>query len=224
MWNPNTDLSEDCLYLNLWVPANNLTRASPESERLAVMVWIYGGGYLSGSSTLDIYDGRYLAAEMNVIVASMQYRVGALGFYFLEIYEAPGNAGIWDQKLALSWLHRNVGCFGGNQNRITLFGESAGASSVGLHLVAPWAKRYFSGAIMQSASPFSPWVFTPKAALVNRSLALAATCGCDFGGRQSLDVVARCMRVIDADTIVRKQTEVRVRSDPIRAYCFSASG
>ena len=76
MWNPNTALNEDCLYLNLWVPQHDT------GERLAVLVWIYGGGFYSGSSTLELYDGEYVAASQHLIVASMQYRVGAFGFLY----------------------------------------------------------------------------------------------------------------------------------------------
>lgn len=76
MWNPKTALNEDCLYLNLWIPK----RLS--LERLAVLVWIHGGGFYYGSSTLDMYDGAYLAASQQVIVASLQYRVGAFGFLY----------------------------------------------------------------------------------------------------------------------------------------------
>lgn len=113
MWNPNTNVSEDCLYLNIWAPAKARlrhqrgtskeqyhTRTNDEEEsnhKLAMLVWIYGGGYMSGSSTLDIYNAEALAAVGNVIVASMQYRVGAFGFMYLAPLlpgmedEAPGN-------------------------------------------------------------------------------------------------------------------------------------
>lgn len=94
MWNPNTPLSEDCLYINVVVP-------HPRQKKLPVMVWIFGGGFYSGTATLDVYDHRTLVAEENVIVVSMQYRVASLGFLYLDIPEAPGNAGLFDQNLAL---------------------------------------------------------------------------------------------------------------------------
>jgi acetylcholinesterase len=85
IWSPNTNCSEDCLYLNIWVPAN-----TTESRPMAVLAWIYGGAFVTGSSTLNIYDGRILAAANDVIVVSMQYRLQSLGFLFLDRPDAPG--------------------------------------------------------------------------------------------------------------------------------------
>ncbi len=85
IWSPNTNCSEDCLYLNIWVPVSNIHLTS-----MAVLVWIYGGAFVTGSSTLDIYDGRILAATNDVIVVSMQYRLQSFGFLFLDRPDAPG--------------------------------------------------------------------------------------------------------------------------------------
>lgn len=119
MWNANTELSEDCLYLNVVVPR-------PRPKNATVMVWIYGGGFYSGTSTLDVYDLRTLAAEENVIMVSMQYRVASLGFLYSGTDDAPGSVGLLDQNLALKWIHRNIHKFGGDRNKVCLFGESAG--------------------------------------------------------------------------------------------------
>lgn len=91
MWNPPGKVSEDCLYLNVWVPYR--TRRSP------VMVWIYGGGFYSGTTTLNLYDGKILADHNNIIVVSIGYRVGAFGFLSLDDPTAPGNAGMFDQVI-----------------------------------------------------------------------------------------------------------------------------
>ena len=126
-------------------------------------MWIYGGGYFSGTSTLAVYDGAMLAAHGDVVVASMQYRVGPLGFLSLgDDPEAPGNAGLLDQQMALRWIHDHIEDFGGNPDHVTIFGESAGAASVGQHLVAPGSDQLFRYAIMQSASPWSPWSFISR--------------------------------------------------------------
>lgn len=98
MWNPNTPLSEDCLYINVAAPHPRQPKAL---TKLPVMVWIFGGGFYSGTATLDVYDHRTLVAEEGVIIVSMQYRVASLGFLYLDIPEAPGNAGLFDQNLAL---------------------------------------------------------------------------------------------------------------------------
>jgi len=95
MWNPPGKVSEDCLYLNVWVPYR--TRRSP------VMVWIYGGGFYSGTTTLNLYDGKILADHNNIIVVSIGYRVGAFGFLSLDHPTAPGNAGMFDQ--VTKYLH-----------------------------------------------------------------------------------------------------------------------
>lgn len=101
-----------------------------------MLVWIYGGGYMSGTSTLDIYDGDLLAATFDVMIASMQYRLGAFGSLYLSTElpedsdDAPGNMGLWDQAMAIKWIKENAAAFGADPETITLFGESAGGGSV----------------------------------------------------------------------------------------------
>ncbi|CAD1468671.1 unnamed protein product, partial [Heterotrigona itama] len=130
MWNPNTPLSEDCLYVNVVAPR-------PRPTNAAVMVWIFGGGFYSGSATLDVYDHKTLVSEENVILVSMQYRVASLGFLYFGTSDVPGNAGLFDQMMALQWVRDNIAAFGGNPDNVTLFGESAGAVSVSMHLLSP---------------------------------------------------------------------------------------
>jgi len=136
-------------------------------------VWIYGGGFAAGSSTLDLYDGKVLAAKGDVIVASMQYRLGPLGFLFLGSESAPGNAGMLDQQLALDWIHKHVADFGGDPQRVTIFGESAGAGSVGLHLLSPGSDNLFRSAILQSGSPLAVWSFVQPEEAKKRAYELA---------------------------------------------------
>ncbi|KFB35326.1 acetylcholinesterase [Anopheles sinensis] len=155
MWNPNTPLSEDCLYINVVAPR-------PRPKNAAVMLWIFGGGFYSGTATLDVYDHRALASEENVIVVSLQYRVASLGFLFLGTPEAPGNAGLFDQNLALRWVRDNIHKFGGDPARVTLFGESAGAVSVSLHLLSALSRDLFQRAILQSGSPTAPWALVSR--------------------------------------------------------------
>ncbi|KAJ8338250.1 hypothetical protein SKAU_G00372160 [Synaphobranchus kaupii] len=176
MWNPNREMSEDCLYLNVWVPA------SPRPHNLTVMVWIYGGGFYSGSSSLDVYDGRYLAYTEKVVVVSMNYRVGAFGFLALHgSSEAPGNVGLLDQRLALQWVQDNIQFFGGNPKQVTIFGESAGGASVGMHLLSPDSRPTFSRAIMQSGVPNCPWATVSPAEARRRATLLAKLVGCQGG-------------------------------------------
>lgn len=135
---------EDCLSINVWTPAD----AAPDAD-LPVMVFIYGGGFIAGDSSDPLYDGTYLAANKGVILVSFNYRLGVLGF--LATDELSGNYGFMDQQLALNWVRDNIAGFGGDPDKVTLFGESAGAMSVGLHLFsAPDSKDLFRAGIMES--------------------------------------------------------------------------
>lgn len=201
MWNPNTPISEDCLYLNVWVPRVNL----PYRHK-AVMVWIYGGCFYSGTSTLDVYDPKYLAVENDVIVVSMNYRLGALGFLVMNTPEARGNAGLLDQRMALEWVQRNIENFGGSPHNVTLFGESAGAASVGLHLVSSLSRGLFNRAILQSGAPQASWVtYTPSEGH-SRSRRLASTLGCD--GNLSDAEVVQCLRLVNAHVFFQNEFSV----------------
>lgn len=151
--------SEDCLYLNVWVPGGTAA-----SSRLPVMVFIHGGNFDQGSSTGgtvassspsrgNLYDGTYLAAAGRVIVVTLNYRLGALGFL---PHDGHYNFGFADQLLALRWVQTNIAGFGGDPQRVTLFGQSAGAKSVGLHALASprsgpaSAAGLFQAAILES--------------------------------------------------------------------------
>ncbi|XP_064645323.1 acetylcholinesterase-like [Lineus longissimus] len=214
MWNPNTKLSEDCLYLNIWYPRpkEDSKRAQTDSK-LPVLVWIYGGGFYSGSSTLDIYDARILAAHTDVIVASMQYRLGPLGFYFLDHELAPGNVGLLDQSMALEWIKANIEHFGGDKDRITIFGESAGAVSVGFQLISPMSRDLFTNAIMQSGSALCPWAVQSHSLATRRCRTLARLVGCDIPGNDTRQIM-ECLYQVDP----LKLTNQQWHDDIIDAY------
>ncbi|CAK5072240.1 unnamed protein product [Meloidogyne enterolobii] len=93
----------DCLYLNIYVPGE-----IDREKRLPVLFWIYGGGFWSGTASLDVYDGKIFAGEENVIIVTVNYRVTVFGFLYLGREEAPGNMGLWDQLLALKWVYKNI--------------------------------------------------------------------------------------------------------------------
>ena len=137
-------------------------------------MWIYGGGFASGTSTLALYDGAHLAARGDVVVVSMQYRLGPLGFLYLGSDSgAPGTVGLLDQQLALKWIHNHISDFGGDPQKVTIFGESAGAASVGYHLLSPGSEQFFRYAIMQSATPAAPWAFVEPEEMKEISYKLA---------------------------------------------------
>ncbi|XP_034378041.1 carboxylesterase 1E isoform X2 [Arvicanthis niloticus] len=135
--------SEDCLYLNIYTPAN-LTK----SDRLPVMVWIHGGGLvLGGAST---YDGLALSTHENVVVVVIQYRLGIWGFFSTGDEHSQGNWGHLDQVAALRWVQDNIANFGGDPGSVTIFGESAGGESVSVLVLSPLAKNLFHRAISES--------------------------------------------------------------------------
>lgn len=145
--------AEDCLYLNIWTP-----KAAPGTQaRLPVLVFLHGGGFTSGAGSLASYDGSSLAAQQAVVV-TLNYRLGALGFLYADRapggpleQPVPGNLGLLDQQAALAWVQAHIAVFGGDPARVTLFGESAGAMSAGLHLFAvPSSIPLFRAAIMES--------------------------------------------------------------------------
>jgi para-nitrobenzyl esterase len=136
---------EDCLRLTVWTPA-------ADSARRPVLIWLHGGAYMSGGGALDWYSGETLAREGDLVVVGVNYRVGALGFlYHPEL--CPGNLGLLDQQAALAWVHANIGAFGGDPGRITVWGQSAGAQSTVFLLLQPKARALFQRAILQS-TPF----------------------------------------------------------------------
>jgi para-nitrobenzyl esterase len=145
---PPEPLSEDCLYLNIWTGAKN------EKEKRPVLVWIYGGGFVSGSAACAIYDGEEMA-KRGIVFVSINYRVGAFGFMAhpelsKEQNNASGNYGILDQIAALQWVQKNIAAFGGDPSRVTIAGQSAGSISVNSLIASPLAKGLFHGAILQS--------------------------------------------------------------------------
>lgn len=161
------------------------------------MVWIHGGGLYSGSSTLALYDGTVLAAVGDVIMVSMQYRLGGLGFLYLGTSDAPGNVGLLDQRLALQWVADNIAAFGGDPKRVTIFGESAGAASVGLHLLSRGSESLFQYAIMQSGSSLGTWPVDTAAVALDKAYALSKLVKC--GGRETpVSSIAKCLRNVDA--------------------------
>jgi len=145
--------SEDCLFLNVWVPAK------AAGAKLPVMVWIYGGGFAAGSTSEARQDGTHLA-QQGVIVVSMNYRLGVFGFFVHpELakesgHNAAGNYGLLDQVAALRWVQDNIAAFGGDPGNVTIFGESAGSFSVSAQMASPLSKGLFQKAIGESGGAF----------------------------------------------------------------------
>ncbi|VDK42709.1 unnamed protein product [Anisakis simplex] len=204
MWNPPNIFDEDCLALNIWVPSKHDGK---------VMVWIYGGGFFSGSPSLDLYDGRVLASRQEVIVVNINYRLGPFGFlYFGPKSSIPGNMGLMDQQLALRWINENIGAFGGDPRKVTLFGESAGAASVTAHFFAPGSFAYYQKAIVMSGTIINSWATKDKDMMFETSMFLARKLNCTNAYDQHPDItyIAHCVRQAPASKIQRAADAVGV--------------
>ncbi|KAM4801944.1 cocaine esterase-like isoform X1 [Urocitellus parryii] len=167
---PPIPMSEDCLYLSIYAPAH-----AREGSNLPVMVWIHGGALVVGSASM--YDGSILAAIENVLVVTVQYRLGVLGFFSTGDQHATGNWGYLDQVAALRWVQQNIAHFGGNPDRVTIFGESAGGTSVSSHVVSPMSQGLFHGAIMESGVALLPGLITSSSKDVSKLVANLSACG-----------------------------------------------
>jgi para-nitrobenzyl esterase len=152
---PAPNMSEDCLYLNVWSPAKSA------SDHVPVLVWIYGGGFSGGATSIPRYSGEQLAKK-GVVLVSIAYRVGPLGFLAHPGLSAEtgnhvsGNYGLLDMVAGLQWIQKNIAAFGGNPRRVTIFGESAGGIAVSMLCASPLARGLFHGAISQSGGSFGP--------------------------------------------------------------------
>lgn len=160
---------ENCLFLNIYTP--NL-----DGEFLPVMVFIHGGGFKQGSGNSNLYGGDYLV-EKDVVVVTLNYRCGALGFLSLNTPEVPGNAGLKDIVEAIRWIKTNIHNFGGNSGNITVFGESAGGIAVSLLTASPLTKSLISRAIIQSGTGLSRWIYQKNP--LENARALAQILGCE---------------------------------------------
>jgi len=178
-WNSSlvATASEDCLYLNVWTP--RLDRAA----HLPVMVWIHGGAFAGGSGTDPMFDGGALSAH-GVVLVTLNYRLGVLGFFShpqlgAGVNAASGNFGLLDQIAALHWVHDNIERFGGDPAVVTIFGQSAGGGSVVALLTSPLAKGTFRSAIVESGATLGPQPAT--------TLTAAREIGEKFAGKATLE-------------------------------------
>jgi para-nitrobenzyl esterase len=159
-------VDEDCLYLNIW------TSAKGAHQRLPVIVWIYGGGYINGSASMPLYWGDKLAHK-GVIVVTIAYRLGPLGFLAHpeltreSAHHSSGNYGLMDQIAALEWIQKNIAAFGGDPKNVTIAGQSSGAMSVSMLMASPLAKGLFQRGIGESGGLFEPVQLAPKFLLAN---------------------------------------------------------
>ncbi|KAK5900577.1 hypothetical protein CgunFtcFv8_025526 [Champsocephalus gunnari] len=206
--------SEDCLYLNIWVPHGRSV-----STGLPVMVWIYGGAFLAGGSMganfLEnyLYSGQEIADRGDVIVVTLGYRVGALGFLSTGESDLPGNYGLWDQHAAIAWVNRNIRSFGGDPDRITVFGESAGGASVNFQTLSPHNKGLFKRAISQSGVALCPWAINKNPRRFAEEVAIKVNCPTD-------ENMAPCLKMTDP-AVLTLAGSLSISSSPDHPLVFN---
>lgn len=204
VWQGDETMSrEDCLYLNVWVPKDR-----PSSTSLPVMVWIHGGSYRIGSTDLDMYNGLMLSAYGKVVIVSMSYRLGALGFLNGNVADIPGNMGLWDQYLALRWVSENIFSFSGDPSSVTLFGQSTGSASTAMLAQSPLCRGLFRRVILQSGTSMWPIPLENEGAL-QRALGLSRKVGCLQRNVSALNhETIRCLQRVPAEEIARAELEL----------------
>lgn len=194
---PESPISEDCLYLNVW------TGAKTKADKRPVFVWIYGGGFTSGGSACPIYDGEAMAKK-GIVFVSANYRVGVFGFLaHPELTKeangkGSGNYGLLDQVAALKWVKKNIAAFGGDPNNVTIGGQSAGSMSVNCLVASPLTKGLFNRAIAESGS-----MVVKNPLLVSSSLQAAEAQGIELAEKAGAKTLAE-MRAMPAGEVLKK--------------------
>jgi len=186
-------LSEDCLFADVWTPANSA------AEKLPVIVWIHGGGYTGGAPSVGLYDGANMARQ-GVVFVSLAYRLGAFGFLATpelsaESGQGSGNYGMLDMITGLQWVRDNVAQFGGDPQRVTIMGHSAGSSAVSILAASPLAKGLFAGVIAQSGANFAPPQDQPFAAGGLSTLTSAEQAGQRWLASVGADTLAKARKL-----------------------------
>ena len=197
---PPAPTAEDCLYLNVW------TGAADGTERRPVMVWIHGGALVFGSGSYDGYDGGALAAK-GAVVVTVNYRLGPFGYLAHPLLTAEsehgssGNYGVLDQIAALEWVRDNIAAFGGDPERVTIFGESAGSWSVNTLMATPLAAGLFHRAIGQSGGRFGPMMQLSRAEGDEPAADEPAADEAPAGGRSAEEIGAALLAALGAETL-----------------------
>uniref|UniRef100_A0A0K0EM55 Acetylcholinesterase n=1 Tax=Strongyloides stercoralis TaxID=6248 RepID=A0A0K0EM55_STRER len=188
-WYPNKkEMSEDCLQLNMWVPKNKTG---------AVMVFLFGGQYTHGSPSLKFYDGNILARKTGTIVITLNYRLGVFGFAYYKADKKdgiPGNLGLLDQQLGLKWIQENIASFGGDPEKVTLFGQGTGSAMATAHLFSENSTHLFKRIIASSGTVFNRWSYSKSEHVEENFETLIKKVKCDCN---SLKKEVSCMQTLD---------------------------
>nr|XP_054753743.1 cholinesterase 1-like [Lytechinus pictus] len=204
LWEVKPEQSEDCLTLDVLVP-------DPKPHNAAVMMWIHGGGYHIGGGSLPGQLPAPLAAFNDVIVVTINYRLGALGFMTIGKTFLSYDFFFLDQRQALIWIQDNIEAFGGDPARVTIFGESAGSASINFHLLSTMSAGLFSRAIMQSGASTKTWSYhSNMAEAVRMSSNVAKAVGCDV---ETTSELVRCLRRVPVEDFIEVEGISRMSSE-----------
>ena len=188
--NARTPTSEDCLFLNIFVPYT----MSPSRPR-SVMVWVHGGGYQLGNGNLD---GEQFALLGNIILVTINYRLGPFGFFSTGDDASPGNYGLWDQRLAFQWVHDNIDDYGGDPSSVTIFGGSAGGGSVSFQSLYPGNQGLFQKVICESGAATSKMLRADQNSVKDTAISFIRTMNCSLS---TSELSLNCLRSVPADII-----------------------
>ncbi|XP_060814384.1 carboxylic ester hydrolase [Bombus pascuorum] len=200
---------EDCLYLNVYTP-----KVPTEEDKLKggypVMIWLHGGGWVCGAGHSDYYHPKFLL-DHDVILVAVNYRLGPIGFLSTEDLVCPGNNGLKDQAMSIRWVHENIAAFGGDPNRVTIFGESAGGASAHYHMMSNLSKGLFHRAISQSGTADCRWALAKPGSARKKATKVAELLSCPSENSKQL---VECLRTKDAIELIATD-----RSFQEFAYC-----
>ncbi|XP_014235995.1 venom carboxylesterase-6-like [Trichogramma pretiosum] len=196
---------EDCLYLNVYTP--RLPGKNKENYgAFPAMIWFHGGGWVTGAGHSDFYGPKFLL-DHDVVLVTVNYRLGPLGFLSTEDLVTPGNQGMKDQAQAIRWVHENIASFGGDPNRVTLFGESAGGVAVHYHMISPLSKGLFQRGISQSGTALCPWALTRPGLAKNKAQRVAELLKCP---KDDTIKLIECLKTKSAVDIIGTDREFQV--------------
>lgn len=209
---PNIDnMTEDCLYLNIWVPNFTSNRLKP------ILFFIHGGAFNIGSSNMELYDGSKIATRGDVVVVTINYRIGVMGFFSAFIPDAGGNMGLYDQVVALKWIKENAASFRGDPEHIVLIGQSAGAMSAAGHILSPLTRNMVKRVILESGAAMLPMILDENARLYKASQTIASIVGCadkTTNLRSYPSIIIKCLKRLPAAELSRAEG-IMMSNNPI---------
>ncbi|KAK0176050.1 hypothetical protein PV328_000227 [Microctonus aethiopoides] len=197
---------EDCLYLNVYTPSLPKNEHKTIEKNYPVMIWFHGGGWVTGAGHSQFYSPKFLL-DHDVILVTVNFRLGPLGFLSTEDMISPGNQGMKDQSQSIRWVNENIAAFGGDRDRVTIFGESAGGASVHYHMMSPLSRGLIHRGISESGTALCPWVLTRPGLAVMQAKRLGEFLNCPTTNSLAL---VECLREKKAVEIIATDRKFQV--------------